>query len=74
MVKTLVPASCLLLPLSIYPPHGCIFRMLQPLCPKRTGYGLDICPIVQNVHGKRMPGTMPAYMFVYSGSFTQRFY
>ena len=32
------------------------------------GYGFDICPIVQNVHGKRMPGTMPAYMFVYPGS------
>lgn len=28
MVKTLVRASCLLLPLSIYPPHGVLFRML----------------------------------------------
>ena len=25
---------------------------------KKAGYGFDICPIIQNVHGKRMSGTM----------------
>ena len=25
---------------------------------KKAGYGFDICPIIQNVHGKQMSGTM----------------
>lgn len=48
---------------------GIFFRMLQPAMSQQTGNGLNVCAVVQNIHGKGMSSAMPTDMLVYSGAF-----
>ena len=37
--------------------------------PEQAGNRLDVRPIVEDIHGERMTGSMPAYVLVYPCSF-----